>query len=127
MEELKELFRDRKKFKLRPELFEELVAEFEQKQIDIRQQLEDHSKADKQFVITASYILDVASRASELFEAESSKVEQKRYLIDFVLSNLQLDGQKLIFNLKEPFDAIALMAKSGNWLRGWDSNPRPSA
>ena len=124
-EEIKDLFRDRKKFKLRPELFEELVRECERKQTDIRQQLEDHSKADKQFVLTASYILDVASRAGELFEAESSKVEQKRYLINLVLSNLQLKGEKLIFNLKEPFDAIALMSKSGNWLRRPDSNRQP--
>ena len=126
-EEVKALFKDRRKFKLRPELFEELVAEYEQQQKDIMQQLEDHGKADKLFVITASYILDVASRAAELFDAESSKVEQKRYLINFVLSNLQLDGQRLTFNLKEPFDAIAMMVKTGNWLRGLDSNQRPSA
>lgn len=115
-EDIKALFKDRRKFKLRPELFEELVADYEQQQKDILQQLEDHGKADKLFVVTASYILDVASRANELFDAESSKVGQKRYLINFVLSNLQLDGEKLLFNLKEPFDAIAAMTKSGNWL-----------
>jgi len=32
--------------------------------------------------------------------------------MNFVLSNLQLEGEKLPFNLKEPFDAIALMAKT---------------
>ncbi len=126
-DEVKQLFKDRKRFELKPKIFEELVEEYDAKQKDILMQLEDHGKADKVFVITASYILEVASRGAMLFDAESSKVEQKRFLIDFVLSNLKLDGKKLIFNLKEPFDAIALMVKTGNWLRRPDSNRRPSA
>ena len=125
-EEIKELFRDRKRFNLRPEIFEQLVSEYEQKQQDIRSQLEDHSKADKKFVITASYILEVASRAVELFNAESSKLEQKRYLINLVLSNLKLDGQKLLFNLNEPFNSLVYASNSGNWLRRPDSNRQPS-
>jgi uncharacterized membrane protein YheB (UPF0754 family) len=125
-EEIKDLFRDRKQFKLRPQLFEELVKEYENKQADIALQLEDHGKADKVFVITASYIIEIASRAPQLFEAKSSEVEQKRYLINFVLSNLKLDGEKLAFTLKEPFDALAKYAKTQNWLRGLDSNQRPS-
>lgn len=121
-EEIKEMFRDRKKYNLRPQLFEEIVKEKEKEQEDLLEQLKDHGKADKVFVITASYILDIASRAVELFEAESSKVDQKRYLINFVLSNLKLDGEKLVFDLKEPFDALAMMVKNQNWLHGQDSN-----
>jgi len=45
--------------------------------------------------------LDICSRAYELFEI--SKVEQKRQLINFVLSNLQLRGKTLEFELKKPF------------------------
>lgn len=125
-EEVKALFRDRNRFNLRPELFEEMVQEIETKQKDITEQLEAHTSGDKAFVIGASYILDVCSRAVELFEAESSKVEQKRYLIDFIVSNMKLDGEKLVFNLKEPFDAIAGLSKTKNWLRGLGSNQRPS-
>ena len=58
--------------------------------------------------IDASYILDVCSRADELFEAESTELVQKRHLISFVLSNMTLDGEKLDFTLKGPFEAIAL-------------------
>lgn len=115
-EEIKEMFRDRKKYNLRPQLFEEIVKEKEKEQEDILEQMKDHGKADKVFVITAAYILDIASRASVLFDAPSSKVEQKRYLINFVLSNLKLDGQNLLFNLKEPFDALAKFSKTQNWL-----------
>ena len=85
------------------------------RQKDILDELEDHSNGDKAFVIGASYLLDVCSRATELFDAESSKVEQKRYLIDFVLSNMTLEGENIRFTLKEPFEAIINMQKTQKW------------
>ena len=120
--QVKELFEDRKMFLTRPEMFEEMVRAKEVRQKEILQELEDHSKGDKAFVIGASYILDVCSRAVELFDAESSKLEQKRFLIDFVLSNMTMEGKNLKFTLKDPFNSIALMSKSGNWCPGLDSN-----
>jgi len=41
----------------------------------------------------------------------SSKVDEKRQLINFLLSNLLLEGQKLHYTLKEPFDVIAECGK----------------
>ncbi len=125
-EEIKELFNDRKQFKTRPQLFEDMVKEREDKQKMIAQELQDHASGDKAFVIGASYILDVASRGAELFEAASTQLEQKRFLINFLLPNAKLDGERLVFNLLEPFDAIAEMVKTKSWLRGLDSNQRPS-
>src|SRR6185437_10012561 len=116
---------DRKQFKSRPYIFEKMVKEIESKQKSILDDLEDHGNGDKAFVIGASYILEVCSRAIELFEAESTKLDQKRYLINFVLSNMTWDGKKLHFTLKEPFDAIASLAKTENWYARRDSNPRP--
>lgn len=120
--EIKELFKDRKTFAGRHELFESMVRELEVKQKDIAQQIADHADGDKAFVIGASYILDVASRGAELFASESTKLEQKRYLLNLVLPNAKLQGEKLIFNLLEPFEALADMAKTENWLRRLDSN-----
>ena len=124
-EEIKELFKDRKQFKSRPELFESMVKDLDVKQKTITQELEDHASGDKAFVIGASYILDVASRGAELFDAESTELAQKRYLINFVLPNAKLDGEKLVFTLLEPFDVIAEMVKTQSWLRRPDSNRRP--
>ena len=92
-----------------------MVKGLEQRQRDIMSQIEEQSDGDKAFVIGASYILEVCSRAVELFDAGTTTLEQKRYLIDFTLSNLTLEGKTLHFNLLEPFDAIAECAKSGNW------------
>jgi site-specific DNA recombinase len=121
--ELVDLFKDRKQFKSRHELFERMVKDIEKKLKKILDDIKDHSAGDKSFVIGASYLLDVCSRAVELFDAESTKVEQKRYLIDFILSNATLEGEKLQFNLKEPFEVVISLSKTGKWYTGRDSNP----
>ncbi len=121
-QELEELFKDRKQFKTQHELFERMVKKIEKRQAEILDSLEDHSNGDKAFVIGASYILDVCSRAVELFDAKSSKVEQRRYLLDFVLSNMTLEGEKLHFTLKKPFEAAASMSETKIWYRGPDLN-----
>ncbi len=47
----------------------------------------------------------------------SSKVEQKRQIINFVLTNLQLKGKKLEYTLKTPFDVLVLLQIIGKlWL-----------
>jgi site-specific DNA recombinase len=124
-EEIKDMFRDRSKFKIRPELFDELMEEKGRRQADLMEQMKDHGKGNEQFVISASKILQVASTASELFMAQSTTLSQKRALIKFVLSNLKLEGEKLVFNLKAPFDAIAECSKNNSWLLRSGSNRRP--
>ncbi len=63
-----------------------------------------HNGADEKFAITITYLLSVASRSVELFK--SSKVAQKRALINFVLSNPSLNRGKVQYKLKKPFDII---------------------
>lgn len=62
------------------------MEKWKQEERDLLLQLEDHSKGDEQFMLTASYLLDVAKRAHELFM--SSQPEQKRRFLNFVLANL---------------------------------------
>jgi hypothetical protein len=54
--------------------------------------------------LTPESLISLASRTAELFER--SKTEQKRQLIAFVFSNLQLRGKKLEFSLRSPFDLM---------------------
>lgn len=114
-EEIKDMFRDRSKFKIRPELFEELISEKTKLQTDILEQIKDHSQGNERFVISASKILEVASRASEMFLSDATPLSTKRRLIQFVLSNTQLEGDKLLFELKTPFDVIAGASKNNSW------------
>ena len=114
-EEIKDMFRDRSKFKIRPELFEELISEKTALQADILEQIKDHSQGNERFVVSASKILEVASRASEMFLDEKVPVSTKRRLIQFVLSNTRLEGTKLLFELKTPFDTIAWASANDSW------------
>ena len=114
-EEIKDMFRDRSRFKIKPDLFDELVGELVSWQADLLEQIKDHSKGNERFLISASKILEVASKASELFMNEHVRLSQKRRLIQFVLSNLRLDGEKLVFELNSPFDAIAECVKNDSW------------
>jgi hypothetical protein len=56
----------------------------------------------------------LASRAAEIFAR--SKVEQKRQLIAFVFSNLQMRGKKLEFSMRSPFDLMVNRASYASWL-----------
>ncbi len=98
------------------ELYLKKVKEYKEKQRDILIQIEDHTKADEDFYITAPKILNLANRALEIFE--SSEVNEKRALINLLLQNPLLSGQKLLFSLRSPFYMIAKCGQTKNWLPG---------
>src|ERR1700722_8793813 len=66
--------------------------------------MERHVNADESFHITANMVLSLAQRSREIFE--SSEVEEKRQLLNFVFQNLELKDKKLSVTLREPFKMI---------------------
>lgn len=76
--------------------------------------MEQHSKADENYYVEASRLLELASRAYELFE--SSEDSQKRELLQYLLQNSKMKGNKLVPTLQMPFDAILLANKTKDWL-----------
>jgi hypothetical protein len=73
-----------------------------------------HNQADEKFAITLTSLISLASRAYEIFE--SSKIEEKRRLINFMFSNLRMNGQKLEYALNTPFDLMAKPTTYQEWL-----------
>jgi len=104
--------------------YDKKSQELKQRQYDLNRELEQHTEADESFNTTVSTLLDLASRAYELFE--SSKPEQKRELINLTLSNLQLKGRTLEYQTRKPFSEFRKMASCTEMLRRRDSNPRPA-
>jgi len=98
-------------------MYDKKLKEYKEKQQDLFIQMEEHSKADEDFYLTASKVLDLASRALEIFE--SSEVTEKRTLLNFLLQNPVLSGRNLLFKLKSPFDVIAQCGKTQDWLPDW--------
>jgi len=99
------------------------VYELKQRQKDLDGFLHAHTLADEDFTLTLNYLINIASKAYELFE--SSKVEQKRHLINFVLTNLQLKGKKLMFTVNKPFDLFLNLEERSEWRPREDSNLWP--
>lgn len=77
--------------------------------------------ADEEYYLSSEYLLNVASRASELFK--SSEPHEKRQLLKMTLQNLTLDGKKARYDWIKPFDKIAYYASRRSWLPDRDSNP----
>jgi hypothetical protein len=69
--------------------------------------------ADEEYYITASTILDLASRSYELFMG--SETDEKREIIQLTLQNLFINDGKLEYTLQKPFDSIFKSALSLEW------------
>lgn len=107
------MYVDRLDGRITTDEYDKNVKEFKEKQDDLLFQMRKYNNADKTFYITANHILSLAQRASEIFE--SSQVEEKRQLLNFLFRNLQLDGKKLQYKLKTPFDTVLLVQNNSNW------------
>lgn len=70
-------------------------------------------------------VFSLANRASEIFE--SSEPEEKRQLLSFLLQNCLLNGRKLEYTLKSPFNTILEVAHDPDWYRQRDSPIGPGA
>jgi len=102
--------------------YDKKAIELKQRQYELTERLRRIIEADENYSITLISLLNICSKAPELFE--SSKVEQKRQLINFLLSNLKLKGKKLEFTVKKPFDVLVNLDYRSNWLGREDSNQK---
>lgn len=91
---------------------------------EINEALEQHHAGDESFRIAVSTLVTLASRATDLFDRAT--VEEKRKLIGYVFANLELEGGKLRFSLKKPFDMFVDLTSCQEWQGHQDSNPGPT-
>ncbi len=106
------------------DVYNKKANELKTEQYNIKVRLDKVGKANDEFSITVNYLLDISSRAFELFK--SSEIDVKRKIINFVFSNLVIDGKNLEFSIRKPFDKFVNLSKGSNWLRQQDSNLRQS-
>lgn len=72
-------------------------------------------------IATAEKILELAKKAEILYKSQNP-AEQRR-LLETVLSNCTFDRGSLKPTYTSPFDLLVKGNETGNWRRGWDSNP----
>lgn len=98
------------------EVYDSTLLEVKDQQARINDELSELTVADHKYHLTANSVLRLAKRAGELFKRSSP--EEKRELLKMVLSNPQLDGKKLVFSIRSPFQAILNVSSSPIGLRG---------
>ncbi len=97
------------------EMFNKKLKEWKERQSEIELQLSQHTNADKTFYLNAEMLLSIVKRAVAVFDG--SEPETKRQILNFLLQNCKLDGKKLFFELKTPFNRVLQANTSSNLLR----------
>ena len=94
-------------------------------QESINEELALHTKADQHFELAISTLLSLGKNLPILFK--SSKVDTKREILNFLLSNLKINDGKLSYTWNFPFDCLTNFRHSTNWRERRGSNSRPHA
>jgi len=86
------------------DMFNSKLKEYKEKQSEMEAQMTLYTNTDESFYLNANMLLHAVKKASQVFEG--SEPATKRQILNFLLQNLKLDGKKLNFELKTPFDRV---------------------
>jgi hypothetical protein len=78
------------------------------KQYRLNIELKEYTKADREYHIHVSTVLNLSRRIGEIFE--SSEVHEKRAILNYILQNPTVSGKNLTFTLRKPFDTAINLA-----------------
>ncbi len=84
------------------------LQELKDKQYRLYIELDEYTKADHEYHIHVSTVLNLCRRMKDVFE--SSEPNEKRAILNFLLQNPTVSGKKLAFTLKKPFDTVLELA-----------------
>lgn len=98
----------------------EKAEKWKTEQDRILEEISRHHKANKVYYEEGIKILELAQGVYNLWVKQNSF--EKRKLLDFVVSNVQVNNVSLYPLYRKPFDLIAQAVKTGGWLPGLDSN-----
>ncbi len=74
----------------------------------------EHTKADHDFKLTVSRVFSMSRRAGSIFKR--SEPQEKRMFLNYLLQNPTVDGKKLEFTLRKPFNLVHELTVCPNWL-----------
>ncbi len=117
------LYLDKLKGRITDDEYDKFYQTFREQLGSIDTRLALLQEAEDNYYITAKYLVDLTQRAYELFK--SSEVEERRQLIKLVLSNLKVEGKKVVYEAQKPFNMILDFTDRQAWLPRLDSNQEP--
>ena len=114
MEKLSMLLDMRLENKISDEVYEAKSKSLKEELAALEAEKKVHIEADDKFNDTIITAFTLASKAYSIFK--SSKIPEKRNLLAFMFSNLQLKGENLEFSLKKPFSFMVNLMEDSTWL-----------
>ena len=105
--------------------WERMTGIYKTEQMEIELKVASLREANTAYMIEGVKLMEIANSAAKLFPTMT--IEQKRQMINLVLSNPVLDGSSLCYDYQKPFDMFVNVTEIKKWRERRDSNPRPSA
>lgn len=99
--------------KIDPDSYHLKLDEYKQIQSDAKLELESYNGNEKEKVSAAQEALALTREAKQLFM--SSNLDEKQQILEFFFSNLQLDHENLVLEVREPFKTIATVQDQHVW------------
>ncbi len=110
------MYEDKLDGRISVEFFDQKAAEWRAEQARLRGMIDRHQAANNQYLDFGARILELAHRGPELFT--SSKPEDKRKLLGFVVQNCTLNDGKVSFEYRELLGMLAVSVKAADAVRG---------
>ncbi len=104
--------------------FETKRATLRKAQMEAEKLIQANRAGDDRFKDTMLALLSTASEAHKVFVGSTN--EEKRILMNHVFQNLSLNGRKLEYTLRKPFDDFQRCTEIEEWQGQKDLNPRPT-
>jgi hypothetical protein len=118
------LYDDRLDGRITVDEYDKYVMKYKTEMEDLDRKLVEYTNNDTSFQLTSAYLLELASKAKNIFEC--SQPEQKNKILRMLLANPTLKAKRLQLPLLKPFASILDNSNSQNWLRQLGSNQRPN-
>lgn len=110
---LDNLYLDKLKGRITESEYDKFYQDFSSQQTELHARLSTLENANSDYYTTSKHIISLLANAYDLFK--SSEVEQKRHLIKFVLQNLWISDEKVLYELQEPFGYIFQCSEDVEW------------
>lgn len=83
------------------------------KREELQHTAEKYEDISRDIQYTVNEVLDIVACASEIMK--KANPEQQNNLLGLILDECYLDGERLIYKLKKPFDMLVNLKNSDNW------------
>lgn len=83
------------------------------KREELQRTAEKYADISKDIQVTVNEILDIAANVSDIMK-KADPIQQNK-LLNLMLSECYLDGQRLIYTLRKPFDKLVNLKNASTW------------